>query len=127
MSSGPFVLVSYRALYDPTQYHPIRVQPETLLLEIDGANGNVTNTAPTDPVTNPISAYVSGGVRNIGLIPRKVTIAFGDNPPAGYQPNGRITLPWLDPVTFVGIRRAQVGSYLQADITVVSTTQERVN
>lgn len=127
MSAGSFVLVSYRANYDVSQYHPIRVQPETLALSITTDNGAEVNSALPDATTSPISAAVSGGARRLGLNARKVTIKFSGDPPTGYEPNSAISLPWLDPVTFFSVRKAQVGTYLNAEIVVVSTTPERVN
>lgn len=128
MSAGPFVISSYEATYDPTNIHPIRVQPETLTLTVTNAQGNaVDNAPPTAPVNIPISAKVSGGRRELGLMARKVTIQFTGTPPTGYQPGGRISLPWLDADTFPSLAKGQVVGYLNSVGVVTGLTPEAVN
>lgn len=128
MSSGPFRLVRYEATYSNAAVHPIRIQPETLLLTIETPSGSVDNEVPQDSeINNPISARVSGGRRALGLAARKVVIQFNEVPPAGYQFGGRIALPWLSRTTFQDLARAQDATYLNASCTVVGLIPENVN
>lgn len=121
MSAGVFVVRAYSADYDNTQNHPIQIQPETLALEIGGvANGDAVGN-----INNPISAVVSKSMRSFGLNARRVTIKFAEGQePEGYKPGGLITLPWLRPATFQRWPRGTSGTYLGADINVISTRVE---
>lgn len=120
MSAGAFQLSKYES--DGATVYPVRIQPETLALVING----VTNTAPAGAIDGEGSVRVSAGRRSFGVIPRKVTVKFGDNPPAGYLPRGRVSLPWLKSDGFTNISRGQTGTYLGVAIEVVSRTSEQV-
>lgn len=93
MSGGPFTRARYQASYgDGSSVHPIRVQPETVTLSVNG----VLNSIPVSEINNPISALVSRGRRSKGLVVRTVTLkAPATNPPDGYLPNGLTTVPCL--------------------------------
>lgn len=119
MSAGLFSRSSYLST-ETGQVHPIRVQPETETLEIEG----VGNVRPSAPISNPISARVSGSRRKLGLSARAVRIAWSGAAPAGYKAGGIISLPWLDGGTFGAIAQGQSGEYLGAAITVVGKTPE---
>ena len=127
MSAGNFELAVYQPSYDTTARHPIRVQPETLLLTITTPGGAEDNVSQGTVTSNPISARVSGGRRELGLNARKVIVQFTGTPPTGYQAGGRISLPWLSATTFSQLAKAQVGSYLNAPVVVVGLTPEAVN
>lgn len=123
MSAGVFAQARYRASYSAVaQIHPIRVQPETVGLTIEG----VGNDAPTDPITNPISARVSGGRRGAGLFARTVTLQFVSTLPAGYTPTGRLRVPLLNPEIAAVASRGAAGVYLTLPVTVVGTQAEVV-
>lgn len=92
MSAGRFTRRRYAAVYDDTAIHPIRVQPETLLLTI----GGTANTAPTGAVTNPISAVVSRGVRSLGLRPATVTLQWIGSEASDEGNIGSTTVPLLN-------------------------------
>lgn len=97
MSAGAFVRSKYEASYANNRVHPIRVQPETITLEV----GGIANTPPADAISIPISALVSRNRRARGLIVRTVTLqAPATNPPAGYLANGLTTLPCLTEAFF---------------------------
>ena len=98
MSAGAFVRARYQASYGKgREIHPIRVQPETVTLDV----GGVTNALPEDAISNPISALVSRGRRSRGLIVRTVTIqAPISDQPDGYLPGGLTTLPCLTETFF---------------------------
>jgi hypothetical protein len=120
MSQGSFQIVNYGSNKLLT-VHPIRIQPETLTLAIEGTS----NSAPIGSAVLP-SAQVSQGKRKKGLNARTVTFKFAaGSQPAGYKPESPITLPWLrDNDTFNNAFAGQTGSYQGADIVVVGTANE---
>lgn len=120
MSAGNFLRANYSA--DAGTVHPIRIQPETAALVING----VTNAVPAGPIDSPISAKVSGGRRGIGLKARTVTIAFSPTAPTGYETDEPITLPVLQQSVWNGIGKGQTGTYLASPIVVLYKSPERV-
>lgn len=120
MSSGEFNIEGYST--DAGDIHPITVQPETLLLTI----GGVANSSPEGEITGVGSVNVSGGRRRNGINARKVRVTWTGAPPAGYQVGGTITLPWLDPASFVDLQRGQEGTYLSTAVTLVGKTPENI-
>lgn len=90
MSSGAFVTSKYASSVTESN-HPIRVQPETLALQL----GSTANTAPSGTAILP-SAQVGRGKRSIGINARTVTVKFATgSAPSGYKADSPITLPWL--------------------------------
>lgn len=120
MSSGPFDRTA-RYETDPGDICPIRVQPETLLLTING----VPNQSSPDPANLASSAVVSRGKRSKGINARTVTIVF-NVAPAGYKQDSPIRLPWLVPDAFLLIKAGDAGEYLGAAITVVGKSPESI-
>lgn len=118
MSAGNFVNVTYTA--NAGSFHPLRCQPESLQLVIDG----VTNAAPTDTINNSQRAQVSKNNRSSGLKARRVVVRFTGALPAGYAPNQLYTIPVPDPVVFNGIQEFTTGTYLGEAIEVVSIQPE---
>ena len=119
MSAGQFIISSYGASYDLAQVHPIRIQPETLAAQ---------PTTPADAPTSPISARVSGGKRTLGLIARKVVLRDDIlDPPAGYQPSGRLVIPILSDADFATITKGSTLTYLGIEMVVVGKIPEYVN
>lgn len=123
MSTGNFITARYAASYDDANIHPIRVQPETLGLQVTIAGVAVTNTQAVGALNNPISAVVSRGRRSKGLNARLIRIKFGDEPPEDYLANSPLTLPALNPALLSAINGA-TGTYLGAAITVLGTSPE---
>lgn len=117
MSSGAFVTSKYGSLVTAT-VHPIRVQPETLALQL----GSTSNAPPVGSAALP-SAVVSRGKRSFGINARTVTVKFPvGSVPSGYKADSPITLPWLQensaftsavpgvtPVTYLGQTAVLVG------------------
>lgn len=120
MSAGRFVRTRYETARG--NIHPIRVQPETLVLTIAGA----TNDAPAGSVDGQGSARVSTGRRSLGINARLVRLAWSGSAPAGYDANGTITLPWLQELTFVALLPGATGTYLGAGVVLVGKTGESV-
>lgn len=122
MSTGRFT----RSRYEATNgnIHPIRVQPETLELEI----GSATNTAPTGAVTAGVpSAKVSRGARGFGVRPAIVSFVFDEGEePEGYAAGDVLRLPLLTPSMRSAATIGATGTYLNASITVVGVSPESV-
>jgi len=126
MSAGAFTTVGYQATYNAAQVHPIRVQPETLALEVTIGGVVTTNTGePIADVTNPISAVVSRGRRSKGLNARLIRITFGENPPADYRAFSTIALPAVNPALLAAPAGAS-GNYLGTEVTVAGTSPESI-
>lgn len=90
-------------------FHPVRVQPETFTLTLNG----VANDAPTGPATVNIPGLkLSKGKREAGVVARRVRFKITDpNPPADYQVNSILSLPVLTPNAFAAYDKNQVGTY----------------
>lgn len=119
MSSGTFSRARYEL--DNGDITNIRIQPETLALVVDGQ----TNTAPTDAVTRPGSAKVSGGRRSVGVNARLVRIRF-TAAKDGYAEGDIIALPWLQFESFTQLDLYSTGTYLGTAIELVGKTAESV-
>lgn len=118
MSAGPFVLTAYEADYGTgANIHPIRVQPETEALTI---NGQGNDGPATTAITNPISATVSKSRRGLGLHPRMVTIRFTGTLPPEYAAGRTYRVPLLNRDIPVEARRGATGTYLNQAIVVVN-------
>ena len=126
MSAGDFS----RAVYQTNggAFYRIRVQPETLGLEIN----SVTNAssggviAPDTP-----SARVGSGRQSFGVNARLVRIRFTGTIPDGYS-GGKdsITLPVLTPAAFTAYGPGTTGTYTlngtAYDVEVVGRTPETI-
>lgn len=108
---------------------PIRIQPETLTLTLNG----VANDETADPLVSGVpSAKVSGGRRSIGVNARLVRfIITAATPPPGYKAGSPISLPVLTPTSFAAYSRGQTGTYnlngTDYDIAFVGKTPETIN
>lgn len=89
MSAGAFVYSKYQN--DVNGIHKVKIQPETLLLEVDG----IANVAPLGDIDTVGSAKVSKGKKAIGVGCRTVTIRFTGTPPTGYKAGGLLRIPIL--------------------------------
>lgn len=105
--------------------HPIRIQPETLSLTIDGT----ANTAPAGTATSDISASVSKGRKGIGLKARTVTFVFTGTPPTNYKADSPITLPALQEAVWDKAVKGATGTYAPlgtaVNIEVLYSTPEK--
>lgn len=120
MSMGAFVISKYED--DDGEIHPIRVQPETLALQL----GSTANAAPAGAVTDNQRAKVTKGAREYGIGARTVTITFGATPPTGYRPYSYITLPVLVQATWDAITDGSAVTYQTTAGTVSYKTAERI-
>lgn len=119
MSAGNFVRSRYES--DSGTIHPIRVQPETL-----AANVGAVNAGAAGAVDSPISARVSGGNRQLGLVARRVRVAFTGTLPTGYAENTVLSIPVLTPAAYAAAISGATGTYLGSPIVVVGRTAESV-
>lgn len=121
MSSGAF-LDSFYISNELSSTHPIRVQPETVALEL----GGTANAAPAGTGAILPSAQVSRGKRSIGINARTVTIEFTATK-SGYLAGSKITLPWLTFSTFAAIKpKVTTGTYQEVACKVVGKSPETV-
>lgn len=121
MSAGRFI---NNAVYemDNGETIKIRVQPETLQLELEGIeNGQALGTP-----TVKGSAKVSAGRRTFGVNARLVRVTWVNAAPADYDPRGIIALPWLVKTTFDSIPDGAEGTYLTFPVRLVGTTGEDI-
>jgi hypothetical protein len=122
MSAGAFTN-SFYGSNELGTVHPIRVQPETLALELAGE----ANAAPDGTDAIGPSAQVSRGKRALGINARTVTIRL-TAALTGYATGATITLPWLDPSTYSGItKKVSVGTYLGTACLCIGKSAESVN
>ena len=121
MSTGAFQTSKYLASYSG-DVHPIRIQPETLGLTIDGT----ANAAPAGDVANSLRAIASGG-RRVGLTPRKLGVRITASGPNGYLVGSALYVPWLNEATFQSVvsTLGATGTYNGADVEVIGSSPER--
>lgn len=117
MSAGAFETVAYEAQYTTGEFHPIKIQPETKALTIDGQNNNPVSGAT---VTNQISAMVGASKRQLGLHASMVSIKFTATPPTGYKADSILRLPLLSDLIRAKAVKTATGTYLGVAIVVVA-------
>jgi len=122
MSSGAFTISRYESAEGPI--HPIRLQPETLLLVLGGAS----NDPPVNPVDNEISCYARKPKERYGIGARGVRLAWETpaTPPTGYKPFETLVAPILTPALFAAAVVGTTGTYLGANVVVVSKLPEDI-
>lgn len=122
MSSGAFEIGRYES--EATGgIHPVRVQPETKALTVNG----VANAYPAGALNSPVSAQVSQSRRSLGINVRTVTIKFPTTAPTGYKVGEPIRLPWFTPFPTPAFIKGQAVTYLGGTGELVSFDQEKVN
>ena len=119
MSSGTFSSSKYET--DAGAIHRIRVQPETLLANVGGAN-----SAPAGAIDTPGTVRVGGGNRQFGVKARSITVRWSTTPPTGYAENQYVRIPVLTKARYDGINAGDTGTYLGSAVTVVGKNPERV-
>lgn len=99
MSEGSFITATYES--DNGDFHNIRVQPETLTLNI----GGTANAEAAGPVDSDLRAMVSRGRNSVGLNARLVRLEVEVSGTTDIEEGSILTLPWLDPGTFGDVTR----------------------
>ena len=122
MSAGAFERGRYQCVATG-QIHPIRVQPETKDLVVDGD----TNVYPLGAADTPVSAQVSQSKRALGVNARTVTIVFPTAAPTGYRVGSPIRLPWFTPFPSPNYAKGAPVTYLGSTGELVGTSEEKVN
>lgn len=120
MSAGDFKYSRYEA--DNGNVYRIRIQPETENLAI----GAVSNGPPAGAINSQGTVRVSNGKRAFGVTPRAVTLQWVDTPPAGYDADGYVRVPILEPTTYTGYNLDETGTYLGQAVKVVGKSPEYV-
>jgi hypothetical protein len=122
MSSGAFDNSKYESNSGVIYF--AKVQPETLAATI----GGTANAEPAGSVTGEPSAKMSGGRREIGVIARRVSVAWDDGgAPAGYEDGSSVSIPIMTPTLFDSISRGDAVSYNGGSGTVSGKTPEVIN
>lgn len=113
MSSGPFENTKYQS--DDGSIHPIRIQPETLV---------VSGAAPSGAIDSSVSAQVGGSRRKYGLHARGVRLSrvFGSGDTAGRRYN---FLPVLTTTTFDGLSKGGTVTYGGNTWTITDKVPEK--
>lgn len=118
---GNFRLSAYES--DEGTIHLIKIQGETNTADIGGVN----NSAPTGAVDSPFAAEVNRGARAYGLRPRKINVAFTDQPPTGYRPYCTLSIPVLKESVYSGAAVGDEVEYAGGSGKVKSKIAESVN
>lgn len=120
MSQGVFVVSRYESSL-LSEILPIKVQPETLDLDIEGANA-----PPTGAVTLGLFASVSVGRRAYGVKARSVSIRWTTAAPPGYKVGGTLRVPIMTESSFDRIQVGDVGGYAGVGVQVTAKQPESV-
>ncbi len=119
MSAGQFQYARYAA--DGGGIYRIRVQPETLALNIGAANASAGGT-----INQAGTVRATGSRRSFGIVARRFAVKFTGTPPEGYAANSIIQLPILTPSVFNGANLGDTGSYLGGTVELVGKIGESV-
>lgn len=120
MSAGAFTRGKYQD--NDLNIRPIRVQPETIAMEIN----NVANVQPSGAIDTSGAAQTNRSKRAYGVHARTVTIVFPTTAPGGYLVNSPIRLPILTAAVWDGIITGQAVEYLGGDAIVISKSPELI-
>lgn len=120
MSAGRFENARYES--DTLDFiMSARVQPETKELVLGGA----TNQDAGTTVTLPLRVNISGSRNSLGVKPRTVTLKWSEDPPTGYEANGRLVVPILTKALWDAIDEdITTGTYLGVACVVIGKTPE---
>lgn len=120
MSAGDFVYSRYES--NAGDIYRIRVQPETIALDIDGT----VNTPPAGAINTPGTVRVNQSSRAFGVKARSISIAWSGAPPAGYSGDPISRIPVLQATLFDGTNLGDGVTYLGAAGEVVGKSSESV-
>ena len=124
MSTGAFVESRYQNGLN-NEIHAIRVQPETLELDI----GGVVNAAPVGAINSDLRAFSSSRRRRGAVNARKVGLLVTDGGPNEYEEGSTLYVPVLRPATLASylLPPNQTGTYNGATVRVIGSSAERIN
>lgn len=119
MSAGEFVISSYDS--SETGFTmPVRVQPETLLLFVNG----IANSGSGTPVNLGLFAQVTKNRNAYGVGCRSVTVKWDGAPPTGYKPGEALRIPVMTEAAYASYIPGSTGNYLGSSVVIVSRTNE---
>ena len=121
MSTGEFIISKY-ASNELNEVMPVRVQPETLLLFINGT----VNAPPTTDIGLPLFAQVGKNRSAYGVGPRSVTVKWTGTPPDGYKAGEALKIPVMTTTAYAQYTPGSLGNYLGSQVQVISRTPENV-
>jgi hypothetical protein len=119
MSAGEFVIANY----DSSEVGfamPVRVQPETLLLFVNG----IANASSPTPVGIGLFAQVTKNRNAYGVGCRNVTVRWTGAPPAGYKAGEALRIPVMTEAAYATYVPGSTGTYLGSPVVIVSRTNE---
>lgn len=119
MSAGPFQYSKYQATGGGI--YRIRVQPETLQLNVGGAN-----SAPGGEINQAGTVRARGSRRSFGIVARGFSLRFTGAPPSGYAPGRTLVVPVLTPARWNDVNLGDEGTYLGANVQVVGKIPESI-
>lgn len=124
MSTGAFVESSYANGLNG-DIHPIRIQPETLTLNI----GGTANAAPAGAINSELRAFSSSRRRRGAVNARKVGLLITAGGVNEYEVGSTLYVPVLQPETLAAylLPAGQTGTYNGATVRVIGSSAERVN
>lgn len=125
MSTGAFVESVYESGKPAPNLHPIRVQPETLTLTIDGT----ANSAGGAEATSELRAFSSSRNRRGAVNARKVGLEITAGGDAGYEVGSTIYVPVMTAATLSAylFPAGKTGTYNGASVRVIGSSPERIN
>ena len=124
MSAGPFTTAFYET--NSGEICRVKVQPETLSLAL--GSPAVANDSATGPSTQLARAIASGSRAGIGVNCRRVRLQWVGGAPTGYDDNGIITVPILQPGLWNSLESdVTEGTYLGQSVRVKGVTPEFIN
>lgn len=115
MSAGPFVDTTYQT--DQALNFVIRVQPETQA---------IWPTPVVGPVDVNAHVLVGRSTRSFGIHARIVRCKWVSGAPAGYDPNGTLTLPIANPADFPAFVTGYQFAYLGGIVRITGTRPEKL-
>ena len=123
MSAGNFN--NYNYIDDNGVTHFVRLQPETLSLDIGGVVNNEPTATP-DEFTYTLNTKESR--KKNGIHAREINIRLTADGGAGklveYAAGTTHAITWLDPTTFPSVVKNQTGTYQGIPCVVVSPVKE---
>lgn len=120
MSAGDFQYSRYES--NAGDIYRIRVQPETLALDIAGA----VNDPPAGAINTPSTVRVNQSSRAFGVKARSVSLRWTGAPPAGYSGDPISRVPVLQAATFDGANLGDAVTYLGAAAELIGKSAESV-
>lgn len=105
----------------PKATYLIRLDEDLLTFQPDDARANAPDD---DPPTIPVHVHSTPNRDAGGLRVRGVSITWTGSPPDGYDPDGKIFIPVLQPSRFAEYKIGQTGTFRGAGFVIVGKRPE---